>query len=104
MVLAQALAPGLTSRRPKPERGEPNVDMPILKAALFYFAIVVGFAFVLGTIRTLWIVPNIGTRTAELIELPIMFIVSIFAAHLPCGISHVGLVRNGSPWVASLSH
>jgi hypothetical protein len=62
--------------------------MRILKAAFLYFTIVFGVGFVLGTIRTLWILPKVGTRTAELMELPIMFIVTIFAArfavrHLP---------------------
>ena len=34
----------------------------------------------LGTIRTLWIVPRVGTRTAELMEMPIMLAVTIVAA------------------------
>jgi hypothetical protein len=56
--------------------------MRILKAAFLYFAIVFGVGFLLGIIRTLWIVPGVGTRKAELLELPIMFIVSVFAARL----------------------
>ena len=32
-------------------------NMLILKAGLVYFALVFGAGFVLGTIRTLWIVP-----------------------------------------------
>jgi hypothetical protein len=44
----------------------------ILKAGLIYFAIVFGAGFVLGTIRTLWVVPRLGTRMAELMETPIM--------------------------------
>ena len=32
------------------------------------------------TIRTLWVVPRIGTRSAELLETPIMVVVSIIAA------------------------
>jgi hypothetical protein len=32
--------------------------MPILKAGVLYFALVFGAGFVLGTIRTLWIVPS----------------------------------------------
>ena len=54
--------------------------MPILKAGVLYFALVFGAGFVLGTIRTLWIVPRLGTRTAELMETPIMFVVTILAA------------------------
>jgi hypothetical protein len=54
--------------------------MRILKASFVYFAIVFGCGFVLGTIRTLWVVPTIGTRSAELLETPIMIVVSILAA------------------------
>jgi hypothetical protein len=52
----------------------------ILKAGLLYFAIVFGMGFVFGTIRTVWVVPHIGTRLAELIETPIMLVVTIVAA------------------------
>lgn len=52
----------------------------ILKAGALYFTLVFAVGFVLGTIRTLWIAPALGARTAELIEEPIMFGVSIFAA------------------------
>jgi hypothetical protein len=54
--------------------------MRILKASLVYCAIVFGCGFVLGTVRTLWVVPRIGTRSAELLEAPIMLVVSIMAA------------------------
>jgi hypothetical protein len=54
--------------------------MPILKAGVLYFALVFGAGFVLGTIRTLWIVPRVGTRTAELMETPLMLVVTIVAA------------------------
>ncbi len=54
--------------------------MPILKAGVLYFALVFGAGFVLGTIRTLWIVPRVGTRTAELMETPIMLVVTIVGA------------------------
>jgi hypothetical protein len=36
--------------------------------------------FVLGTIRTRWVVPGVGTRTAELLETPIMLVVMALAA------------------------
>jgi Sigma-70 region 2 len=52
----------------------------ILKAGLTYFAIVFGMGFVLGTIRTLWVVPRVGTRIAELIETPVMLVVIILAS------------------------
>jgi hypothetical protein len=54
--------------------------MPILKAGALYFALVFGAGFVLGTIRTLWVVPRLGARMAELMESPIMLVVTIVAA------------------------
>jgi hypothetical protein len=54
--------------------------MRIVKAGVLYFALVFGAGFVLGTIRTLWIVPRIGTRMSELMETPIMLVISIVAA------------------------
>ena len=54
--------------------------MQILKAGILYLALVFGAGFVLGTIRTLWAVPRFGTRIAELMETPIMFVVTILAA------------------------
>jgi hypothetical protein len=54
--------------------------MRVLKAGTLYFALVFGTGFVLGVIRTLWAVPRFGTRVAELMETPIMFVVTILAA------------------------
>ena len=54
--------------------------MQVVKAGALYFAPVFGAGFVLGTIRTLWVVPRVGTRTAELMEMPIMLTVTIVAA------------------------
>lgn len=51
-----------------------------LKAGVLYFAVVFGAGFVLGTIRTLWVVPHVGARTAELMESPIMLVVTILTA------------------------
>jgi len=51
-----------------------------LKAGVVYFALVFTAGFVLGTIRTLWVVPRLGVRVAELVEMPIMFGISILAA------------------------
>lgn len=45
-----------------------------------YFALVFGAGFVLGTVRVLWVVPRFGERTAELMEMPLMLAVTIFAA------------------------
>lgn len=54
--------------------------MQILKAGVLYFALVFGAGFVLGPIRILWVFPHFGTRMAELMETPIMFVVIIVAA------------------------
>ena len=54
--------------------------MQTLKAGALYFAVVFGAGFVLGPIRILWAVPRFGTRTAELMESPIMLAVTILAA------------------------
>ena len=54
--------------------------MQLLKAGVLYFALVFAVGFVLGTIRTLWIVPSLGARTAELMEMPIMLAAIVLAA------------------------
>jgi hypothetical protein len=60
-----------------------------LKAGVLYFALVFAAGFVLGTVRTLWLVPRLGVRTAELMEAPIMLGVSILAARW--AVQHVGI-------------
>lgn len=52
----------------------------VVKAGAVYFALVFGAGFVLGTIRVLWLVPAVGTRTTELLEMPVMFAVIILSA------------------------
>lgn len=54
--------------------------MRILKAGVLYFLLVFGAGFVLGSIRVLWVVPQLRTRNAELLEMPIMLIVIVLAA------------------------
>jgi len=74
-----------------------------MKAGVFYFAVVFGAGFVLGTIRTLWVVPRIGARTAELAEMPIMLLVSLVAARwtvLRLGVPPVAVARLGMGCVA----
>jgi hypothetical protein len=56
--------------------------MRIAKASLLYYALVFVAGFVLGTLRVLVVVPFLGVRWAELIEQPIMLLVSFYAARL----------------------
>jgi len=66
------------SARLPTRRGRTGIQ--ILKAGALYFAVVFGAGFVLGPIRILWVVPRLGTRVAELLEAPIMFVITIAAA------------------------
>lgn len=52
----------------------------ILKVGLIYFAIVFGVGFLLGLLRVPFVVPLVGQRTAELIEMPFMFAAIFFSA------------------------
>jgi hypothetical protein len=52
----------------------------VVKAGLLYFAWVFGAGFVLGSVRVPWLVPLLGVRTAELVEMPLMLCVIVIAA------------------------
>jgi len=57
------------------------MPMPLpLKAGALYFALTFGAGFMLGAARVLWLAPRLGERTAELLESPVMLVVTIFAA------------------------
>lgn len=55
--------------------------MKTIKATVLYFALVFAAGFVLGTIRILLIVPHLGTRLAELMEMPLMLAITFITAH-----------------------
>lgn len=52
----------------------------LLSAAVRYFGIVFAAGFLLGVVRVLWLVPRVGERTAELMEIPLMLAVILLAA------------------------
>lgn len=52
----------------------------VLRAGVLYFLVVFGAGFLFGLLRVLLLVPRVGTRTAELIELPLMLVVIVFSA------------------------
>ena len=49
--------------------------MQIIQAGLAYFALVMGAGFLLGMVRVPFLAPRLGERVAELIEMPLMFVV-----------------------------
>jgi len=57
-----------------------DFDMSIIRGGLIYFGLVFGTGFVLGVIRTLWVVPKMGVRMAELLEMPLMLLAIVIAA------------------------
>lgn len=54
--------------------------MQTLKPGIIYFLLVFGAGFVLGTIRELVVVPYVGHRIAELMEMPLMLLAMVLAA------------------------
>ena len=50
-------------------------SVQIIKAGLVYFALVMGAGFLLGMVRVPFLVPRLGERVAELIEMPLMLVV-----------------------------
>ena len=51
-----------------------------IKAGVAYFALVLGAGFVMGMVRVPLLVPRLGERTAELIEMPLMFVIILWSA------------------------
>jgi hypothetical protein len=68
--------------------------MRSFKPAVLYFVLVLGTGFVLGVIRVPFLVPRLGERYAELLEMPFMLVAIVLAARhvvrrlaLPAGMS-----------------
>ena len=80
-----------------------QVRCRVLEAGALYFALVFAVGFALGATRTLWVVPHVGARWAELMEAPIMLAITILAARwtiIRLGIVPVWFVRLGMGCVA----
>lgn len=54
--------------------------MSVVRSAIVYFGAVFGVGFILGVFRVLVLVPVTGERYAEIIELPLMIVVTILVA------------------------
>lgn len=57
-----------------------SLPVRVIKAGFAYFALVFAAGFALGSIRVPYLVPRLGERAAELIEMPFMFVVIWLAA------------------------
>lgn len=69
----------------------------MLRCAAVYFGIVFGVGFLLGAVRVLFLVPRIGERSAELAEMPLMFIAVFLAAGYL--VRRYGGMINAGRWV-----
>jgi hypothetical protein len=56
------------------------LSLRTLKAGIAYFSLAFGAGFIMGAIRVPFLVPRLGKRLAELIEMPFMFVVIVLAA------------------------
>ena len=54
----------------------------MLRVGAVYFLAVFAVGFALGTIRTLWVAPQVGARAAELLEMPLMLLAVVGCARL----------------------
>jgi hypothetical protein len=73
-----------------------NVRHSNLALGARYFGVVFGAGFALGTMRVLWLVPRLGERWAELLEMPVMGLVMFAAAR---GMVRRDPARSTSAWL-----
>lgn len=66
------------------EEGKPTTCFRIVVAGSAYFVLVFGAGFVFGSMRVPFLVPHVGDRTAELLEMPLMLLVVVAAARFIC--------------------
>ncbi len=57
-----------------------TLSLRTLKAGIAYFSLAFGAGFIMGAIRVTFLVPRLGERIAELIEMPFMLVVIVLAA------------------------
>lgn len=70
----------------------------LAKPALVYFALVFGAGFALGLIRVPFLVPRLGERYAELLEMPFMLVAIVLAARFV--VRRYRLIRTASSSLA----
>ncbi|MFC3195186.1 hypothetical protein ACFODZ_13115 [Marinicella sediminis] len=75
----------------------------ILKYSALYFAIVFTIGFVLGTIRVLYVAPQLGDDQAELLEFPLMVLASFVVARYIVGLAGDGLKPAQLLWVGVMA-
>jgi hypothetical protein len=54
--------------------------MRILRAGVLYFVLVFGTGFLFGVVRVPFLVPRLGVRVAELVEMPFMLLAIVLSA------------------------
>ena len=101
MMDAGSCDKGLPSSRHRTQQHRVPPHSPILRAGITYFLLVFAAGFIFGSIRVPFVVPLIGARRAELIEMPIMLYVIVrsskhvvqrFSAGTSLWVGAVGLV------------
>lgn len=73
--------------------------MRIAMLGAAYFAIVFVLGFLLGILRVMWLEPLIGTRYAELAEMPLMIAASYLSARFLLSRTTRPLSRAGAVWL-----